>query len=1044
MSQPIDFEARRRAVEAIDASMTLSAGAGSGKTSVLTQRILTCLAAGTPPHQIAAITFTEKAAGELQARVRDALEARLTSAPSPALEAALAELSAMTLSTIHSFCKLLLDAEALEAGWAPDSEVDQDISASPALQAAWQGWRVGLDLRLGPLEALLVRLLISDHQLQKTTLAALLFRDLQPVMSDTPFEPQSALEALKPLLQAAKGALAQCKRPEACKLALAYAGLTFNPADDLITLLKAPLPIYTTRGRAADWPAGAREALADALTAINDWRDRQLEGLHARLAADVQAHLLPAVAQAKAEAGLVAFDDLLFRAADLLEDHEVRARLAARFEALLVDEVQDTDPIQARVAALLTRPAVVRDPSWLAAPPMPGRLFAVGDPNQSIYRFRRADVDTWRALSALVGRGGEGLRLDQNFRSAPGIVAWVNHTFADLPDYAPQVPWRAAARLDPVVLLPVEGEGPAQSKAREREALIGHLWSLMRDAAEVIDRASDEPRPMRWGDVMILLPSWSQAEALQAELTRAGIPALVEGGNSFYQRDEIRLCRAALRALIEPDDAQQLLFTLRGLFGLDYNQLAGHKARGGAWREVEGAVEGPVSEALAILGRLRREQAQRSLSWVESLDALLTETGAWGVWSLLADGPARMANLDKLFTHIRRLEAEHLSPQGLLDGLEQLSARGEEDLSRVDVGLDTVRITSYFKSKGLEAPIVALIHADRKASGIEAVVDRVAEEVALRFGPLIPPGWARREAEEKAAQHQERRRWMYVACTRARDQLIIVHPTKKPGNLLALIPEGLIELGGPGVARLSPEAQIRVPDPRTWPEIPWREETFPGLDERLEALLAAEVTSAWVEHGHDLGREAVAEAKGACVAWRTVQDVAHQADAEGGGLGVEAGSLLHEVMERLDFSQAQATLEATARALLYARASLWGVDLEILSHLERILQQILRHEVIDRARRAPERWQEVQFVYPRRGQMIKGAIDLCFPVDEARQRWVIVDWKSALPAEGSAGWGNYQRQLKHYTQALKACLGVEITVEAILVGPSPPAQATLF
>ncbi len=1017
----VDQDIRDRAIRETERSFALAAGAGSGKTSVLTARVLELLVRGVAPGRIAAITFTEKAAGELQARVRDLLERQLAEGSDATLEGALQQLPDLQLSTIHAFCQRLLTLEALEARWAPDTEVLAAVIQSEGVASAYRRWTDGFAER-HPASAFLVRSLVSSKALREAAFAMVAFRDLAPVVDVLPFDAAAAFPGLLEARQRLLDAAATCIAPTTDKLlasnrtvlAMLEEAVSLPPAEAVAYAVASSASPKRTGGRKPDWPGGGKQDFLDALAHLEAWRQGQWARLHGLVVTDLAEHFLPAAEAAKADHGVADFDDLLFRAAELLAIDPVRARLAGRYDALLVDEVQDTDPIQAEVAALLTRPPLAGGP-WNAHAPEPGRLFAVGDPRQSIYRFRRADVATWDELQALIVAGGEQLTLVQNFRSVPGVVDWVNATFRNLPGYVPQKAFRSGASLEPVVRLACEPD-------EQHEAIARYLLQLMADG-QVADRETGELRPLRWSDVMLLLPAWSASERLRDALTRAGIPSLVEGGGAFFERDEVRLCLAALHVLDEPADEERTVFVVRGLFGIDWPTLAAHKALGGAWRHtVPDPPPGPVADAYRVLSELARQRGRRP--WVDLLDDLLGRTRAAATWAGLQGGEARIANLDKLRALLRQVELSARSPSEALRLLDELDK--EKDLSRDDLDNDAVRITSYFKAKGLEAPVVVLPHANRKRDGVVAAVDRTAREVAIKVGPLVPRDWEEREQADKDASDAERARWMYVAATRARDQLVLVDYEE------AKLLQEHVDVG------------LSLATPVDWtelPEVPWREETFPGLDDAVDGWLQEpapmsgdpDPTDAW----HAARVESLRASRSACTRWRSVQEVAarERVARRGSPVGQVGGRVVHDVLELLDLSQPVDELMPRVEPLARAAAAELGLEPELLPACVDIVHGILGHPVLEWARLAPERWVEVPFTIRDKGRLVSGRIDLAFPTDASRTRWIVVDWKSDLPARDTPAWRNYQRQLQLYAKALLATVSPCEHVETILVGP---------
>ena len=1068
---PVDQAVRDEAIHALDTSIALAAGAGSGKTTVLTHRVLNLLTTGVDPARIAAITFTEKATSELLERLRDGLEEARAAKPDDAvLNEALARFGELRVSTIHSFCQSLLTLEALASRWAPDTEmVDAALTVGP-LGEAWRTWRRGFDQR-HPDAALLLRLKVWRGTLHSGASALVAFRDLAPHRTEAPLTPAAAHARLVELERDLRVAFEACRVPDTDKLVQNNAQLATDlarlvqasPADALPGLLACHKG-SKSGGRAADWGPPGKQGVKDVVDAVRDLKVEVLAGLHGLVVADLAEHYLPAVEAAKAEAALADYDDLLFRARDLLaRDDAARARLAVQFDAVLIDEVQDTDPIQAEVAALLARDPSSQD-AWHEGAPLPGRLFAVGDPRQSIYRFRRADVAIWNRLTRLVKTGGKALALQQNFRSVPGIVRWVNHTFAELDGYVPQTAARPDGPLPPVLALPLTlPEGAEDLNKRdagnlcaplERDAILRHLRHL--EGQTVVDRDTGEERALRWSDVMILTPAWRPASELAAHLADAGIPALVEGGSTFFSRPEVQACVHALRALAEPSDTEAIVAVLRELWGFTLAELAQHVHDGGAFRyTVPEQPAGAVADALRTLEILHRARGRTSL--VALLDALLDRTRTRAVWALLPDRDARLANLDRLEARLREVEAHSRHPAEAVELLQSMQSDDDEGEQAIaDDDLQAVRLTTVFSAKGREAPVVILAHNRRRSSSVSVARDPEGGRVAIKIGDLAPPDWDRWKSAEQAALEEERWRWMYVECTRARDQLVIpVWPMQATSS--SDLTHAWLMRGLPGVAAAEHDTTIevtdgvtvRVRDPLATPSPATVEGSF---GERTAAVRAAVAEAlARVEDDEDLavdeeGRawstawETAREAsKDASTRWKTVTELAREsgedAASSGTGIGIEGGALVHEVLEIIDLQSADRIDQAhqTLRALAFER----GSPGELVDNVEHALDRILTHDVFDEIVQAPEVWREVPFGIEDKGVQVHGVIDCAYPLDETRRTWRVIDWKSDLPPEGDPKRRVYQRQVEIYAKAVLETVAACEEVEATLVGPHP-------
>jgi ATP-dependent exoDNAse (exonuclease V) beta subunit len=1076
---PSDQSARARAARDVTTSITVNAGAGSGKTSVLAERIVSVLVAGrVAPGELAAITFTEKAAGELLVRVRDTLEAELAAAAdgrdagrSATLADLLARFGELTLSTIHGFCHALLRHESLESAFAPDTALGDDSAARELFDDGVRAWLADLRGRRPELWRVLDAG-VTPAGLTTAVGSLFRYRTHGDVVSPEPFDVDEARRELRAIRDRARSAARACSANEDVLLRnnadllwvldQALGRPASETTEAVLDVLSSVAKPSRAGGTLKNWgSADAKEHFKEVLAGIPDWRARVFARIHREVVRDLRAELFPHLEEDRRLASLATFDDLLTDAARLLrESPAARARLSARYRCVLIDEVQDTDPTQAEVAALLTR-ALEDEGPWHAHPPEPGRLFAVGDPRQSIYRFRGADVGTFGRLENLIPTA-DRLVLSENFRSVPGIVAWVNHVFAGLPGYAPQRAHRGPAKLEPVVLL------QATEEVDEVDGVIRHLGQLLAEGASIVDRKTGRERPLEPRDVMLVLPSWSRADETADRLRAAGLECTVEGGDTFFERDEVRLGLAAVRALAEPADGEAVVFVLRGLFGASHEELARHVAAGGSFRyTLPAPPPGPVANALAVLLGLHRERATTSLSGL--LGALLGHTRAPAVWSLLPDGGSRLANLDKLHALVRAAEATTASPLAAAEELQrQAREAADKDLGRIDEEGHALRITSLFKAKGLEAPVVVFLHARRKADAVGCIIDHEAATVAVALGDLRPPTWEALAGEEKIRNSEERRRWAYVAATRARDQLVVCRPAParagggedapsvpRPvaGDLLepdvasrGLPPPGDLAHGARFTPARGVSVQVLVAD--ELPEVAASTETFPGRDGEIDDLLSKAPAG-----GDPLGdaraqatRAALRAATHGCVRWRTSSSEpgaatgrwtpGESAEHASGGVGARGGDVVHAVMERLDLSRPAAELEGVAAELVELLGARAGLPADTVSACRTIVTRILRNPLLDPARRAPERWHEVPFTYsPRRGTVVSGTIDLCFPIDRERKKWVVFDWKSRVPARTDRLHAVYKEQLRQYARGLLASLGDVEVLDTQIVGP---------
>ncbi|MDQ1431390.1 MAG: CRISPR-associated exonuclease Cas4, partial [Actinomycetota bacterium] len=665
-----DLATRAAILEALDDTLFVEAGAGSGKTKALVDRVVALITRrDVPMREIAAVTFTEKAAAELRDRIRRALEdAARGSDPVAAARAGLAleELDGAAVSTLHAFAQRLLAEHPIEAGLPPRIEVLDDIASQLAFEERWTRFVDEL-LDEPALERTLLLALNADTTL--TTLRTLALAcnanwDLVAERMGPEPDPPSLGPTLAPLLAALtdlRARAAHCLDPgdklleKVLDLAAWHDDLLHAPDEyEQMRLVNAGAPKGNIRhGRKENWPTGCsaddvRAEIGAVRDLVHDLAAGTSELVVRRLAWELAQFTLRE-ADARRRRGELEFHDLLVLARAMLRDPEhgwdVRRRLRARYTRLLLDEFQDTDPIQCDLAALLASGEPdARAHRWDELPVDPGRLFVVGDPKQSIYRFRRADIAAFlRARSAF---GAAPRRLTRNFRTARPVIDFVNAVFRELivaepesqPEYVALEPVREAAPVGPPVVLlgaTPELEKPSADELREREAsdvaaVVGRAlreeWQVSRRDADGVERFE----PCRLGDICILLPARTSLGQLEDALDAAGIPYRAETSSLVYSTREIRDLLVVLQAVDDPTDELALVSALRSpVFGCGDDDLFTYKVHhGGRWDHQCPPPETlppdhPVGDAIRVLATWH--DARLWLSPSELLDRIVRE-----------------------------------------------------------------------------------------------------------------------------------------------------------------------------------------------------------------------------------------------------------------------------------------------------------------------------------------------------------------------------------------------------------------------------------
>jgi len=841
--RPLADAAARAAIrERLDETLIVEAAAGTGKTTALVERIIAVLAAGRATISgLVAVTFTEKAAGDLKLRLRADLETgRQTGrgAVRDRLESALARLEEARVGTIHGLCADLLRERPIEARVDPQFRVLTESDAERLFRGAFGRW-LEEQLRDPPdgLRRSLRRHGADDgapiERLRNAAWLLAEWRHFPAAWRRDRFDARAAVEAMAAHVAAFAALTDRCASPNndplyrgtapARRLRDALRRADAVGARDHDALEAELVGLAADRDFARAGPGRgtffakdiARNAVRDALRELCTALDQFRRAADADLAAALQADLhgaITAYEMAKARAGALDFVDLLARARDLLRDvPAVRADFARRCTHVFVDEFQDTDPLQAEILLLLA----ADDPhesDWRRARPAPGKLFLVGDPKQSIYRFRRADVGVYLAVQArLIAAGAVNLQLTTSFRAVPAIQRFVNAAFAThlhadaatlQADYVPLAPARQDSAAQPAVIaLPVprpygRGREPRIAKAAiERslpDAVAAFLDWLLNDSGWTVTERErrGERVPVAARHVCLLFRRlynfWTgdvthgYVRALEAR----AIPHLLVGGRSFHLREEVETMRAALAAIERPDDELSVYATLRGsLFAIDDDRLLRYRQphlpaprRLHPFRPVADlpADLAPIGNALALLAALHRGRNRRPVA--DTIARLLDATRAHAGFALRPSGEQALANVLHVAELARTYEAEGgLSFRGFVDRLHDEAERAQTaEAPILEEGSEGVRLMTVHKAKGLEFPIVVLADITCGLTGpVSRHVDPERGLCALRLGSWTPAELLLHETDETARDAAEGVRVAYVAATRARDLLVV-------------------------------------------------------------------------------------------------------------------------------------------------------------------------------------------------------------------------------------------------------------------------------
>ena len=1055
---PKDQAVRDRIITDLDTSFAVEAGAGTGKTALLTARMIEAVRTGHAKlTEIVAITFTERAANELRARVRDELQklfAASTGDEAARLSEALAAVDFAHISTIHSFASEILRERPVEAGVDPGFGIAEGLTAGLLFDEIWARWlRKQLADERGPLRPAFLAGLSATH-----------LNEFARFLVDNPgLEPSGCEGDVGPALERFTGEFVErvrrlhawmqkeCPSPDCtcCKrcaaAAQAVAGIEDIPPDEQMIRAVSLPKLVTTRPQKACKDKEQREKCKAELAALERIAvDLVGPAAHAIVvrAAGVLQGMAEAYGAAKLERALLDFDDLLLKARDLLRgDKAVRGYFQRRFKMILVDECQDTDPRQTEIVFFLAEDGA-KAADWRDVRIVPGKLLFVGDPKQSIYRFRRADIETYEEAKQIVAQSGELLEIGQNFRSSVSCVQWFNAVFAELiqrpddgayqPAYIALDAWRQDAGPAVTALKPPEGvtfDTIDEARFAEAKAVAAEIKAMVERGDTVLDRETRELRPMTYGDIALLFRARTSFDTYERALGGAGVPFRAVSGRGFFAKQEVLELRVVLAAVERPFDEVAVVAALRtSLLGVSDDELAEAASGGFNYLQRDAGGESHIDGAFRLLHNWHEARSSGSMSGL--VQSVLGQTKALELFYLKPGGEQRAANLTKVIDAARAFEqTAGATFGGFVRWLDEMSTAAEEEESPLaaDDG-SFVKLLTIHKAKGLEFPVVVLSDiAGSLARGAKRVVNRQAGTYDVQLGRselgVETTKFADAAEYEAVRDEAEARRILYVAATRARDRLVVPYFPKKgkPAGYLAYLTnladdaaggvetEVVAELGEAGT--FEPRAfRIHVPKKRP-------KEYAKLLSEREE----------W-----EADRDALIEEQSADRKLKTASALhgdAHEDSglASGDGeAGQAIGKAVHAVLERADL-----VAGSDLAALAEEEAVHEGIP-EYRALVEELALNALDTDLVKRAAKAATLYREVPFAVNVGGTVLEGVIDLAFDDGSGLE---IVDYKTDDVAE---------KHLAEHARSYRLQVGAYALAVEKVFGRRPSSASLLF
>jgi len=843
MTSNTDSPARIRALQDLNSTLLVEAAAGTGKTALIAGRLTMLLLNGHAPSSLAAITFTEPAASELSARVhryveqllagdiptplKDVLPNGLTEPQRACLLAASTSLEELTTSTIHGFCQTLIHSYAVEADIDPGAQIMDGTHAEIAFDAVFDRWfrsRLSVDASNDPIAVLsredpshvvsTVRDLARfrrDHRTARPRPADLSgrpdidlsesVRDFETWRRDAPQERETdkLLADLTTLATFYHDSFASPLDFESL-WRLAQPKKLSSMYRDSFDLKKPTLKSAWQRAAGANDGPRLNDEMAQHFQRVDTCYRTLLGKIATALIATLSAELdgvLEDYDDFKRRAAVLDFDDLLYRARDLVRSHEpVRKALGERYTRILVDEFQDTDPIQAEI--LFRIAASDRPENWQNSTLRDGALFMVGDPKQAIYRFRGADIEIYeRARQAIRERHPENiLHITRSFRSMPEILKHVNRCFEvplsarGQPGYVALTSTREEVAQSSLGVAKITIEtppSPNSSGIRDAEAeAVAEVCARLITNMEITD-GEGRRRPLVPADIALLAPAGTQLHRYERALDERSLPYSSQAGKNLFGRQEVQDLVSLARAIADPRDTLAFGALMRGpLVGLTEEELLDITEqlppvtaqpelipRFSLLTDSESISHPLAREALIILQDLRR----RSPSTTPML--LLSEAvERLHLRALLAvrDGERSnraLANIDAFLELARGYDVRGLK-HFVRDIHRDWGSGQSRAEGKVDTVGDAIEIVTIHSSKGLEWPVVILINTVTQFRPREKFIHRPADDTLhWVLGNVVPPDLHDALAIDDESAARERERLLYVAHTRARELLIL-------------------------------------------------------------------------------------------------------------------------------------------------------------------------------------------------------------------------------------------------------------------------------
>ncbi|WP_099353828.1 UvrD-helicase domain-containing protein [Fredinandcohnia onubensis] len=1016
----VDQEARDKITTKLNQNFLVEAGAGSGKTTSLVDRMVNLIYTGTAKiNEIVAITFTKKAADELKTRFLTVLEKKCKEESDPdvkfLLEEALQNIEQSFIGTVHSFCARLLRERPVEAGLDVNFKELEDSEDEKMAEAAWLVYMHKLEQDNPQKSKMMKALAIEEQDLSDR------FRHMKNYpdvlwASDEVEKPNldDVFRRFVSLLKEASRCIPKDipKGPDKLQEAIeeSLRQVRFNSKTDslMITIFRMfDKNFKVTQNR---WTS--KEDAKEYEARITDFFRTQIKPLLIRwseychpFVIDLFKEALKEYEKIKQERSLMNFQDLLMKTAALLKDNsEVRTYFQQKYKRLLVDEFQDTDPIQAEIMFYLTGDDV-SERNWTKCKPRPGSLFVVGDPKQAIYRFRRADIDIYNLVKELIeAHGGEVLQLIMNFRTVDTVTSLLNGVFKEqLPEketvhqaaYRPLHSYKVEGSSDlagikRLVLSDDFAKNKTTTLDEDARCITGYIQKLINDGHEP-------------GEFMILTRQKEGIDVYARVLEGVGIPVSVSGEMEIGTIPEFMDLLRLLDALVDTTDQIAFVAALRSVwFGISDEELFQWRQAGGAFSlyaetpdNLDGVTKQHFQDALSKLQQYAKWKV--TFSPLVAIVKIVEDIGLYPLFAAKTYGKREMTNLMQILEALRvKEEAEAIT---FRQAVQFVKTQIEEktDVISLEEDENAVRIMNVHKAKGLEASIVFLAHPGKKPEIRNKIWSHIKREDQgatgyFMFGrkhgqktkPVAQPlFWEEHLDEEEAYLLAEEIRVLYVAATRAEKTMIIsTFESKNTKNPWSLLLDGLPRLEDIDIPEVITDEKETMEKNTIRDE--FRLETQGLLDWLEDRKQPSYSTFSPSEEKQDIFTLGIEREEGGGMAWGTA---VHEV-FEGVVKGQETETVVVSTLKKHEISLGR--MEEVAQAVeRFKQSTIWA-ELQIADQILTEVPFTIQIDSEDPLYEFVKKGDDAEIVF------VNGIIDLVYKLNGS---WKIVDYKTDRPKD---------------------------------------------